>query len=286
MKRIIRGVQENSFIKAFFNAYQSSEISMTSIAVAYYFLISIFPLLLIISNILPFFQIQIVSLLSLLQDLLPDSIYQQIISLASAVLDRPSTGLLSVSILSALWTFSQTMTYLQKAFNKVYGIEKGRGIIWTRLFSFLFSLSLQILFIFSLLLALFGRMVLTFIYSTWQFNDQLYNYLMNLTGPLVYLLLFAILVLLYYFLPDVKIRRIRYVVLGATFVVLVLFLITNVFSASIEAYMTRFLDARFLSSVLVFAVMFWFILLSKILILGAILNFACQMYFHKKTSSE
>ena len=61
----------------------------------------------------------------------------------SSVLTKPSTGLLSFSIISALWIFSQSIAYLQKAYNKSYGVEKERGIIWGRLFSFLISFALQ-----------------------------------------------------------------------------------------------------------------------------------------------
>ncbi|KXT76494.1 Inner membrane protein YihY, formerly thought to be RNase BN [Streptococcus sp. DD10] len=89
--------------------------------------------------------------------------------------------MLFVSVLPALWTFSQTMTYLQKAFNKVYGIEKGRGGIWSRVFSFLLTLSLQILFVFALLLALFGRIILNFVYEIWHFNERFYAILINTT---------------------------------------------------------------------------------------------------------
>ena len=75
MTGFIKKIRENEFLRAFFHFYQASEADITSIAVAYYFLISIFPLLLIAANILPYFQIQPDELLVALKDLLPESLY-------------------------------------------------------------------------------------------------------------------------------------------------------------------------------------------------------------------
>lgn len=276
MKGYFEKFRKHQFVIGVTKAYQSSEISITSIAVAYYFLISIFPLLLIVTNMLPYFQIQTDTFLGTLQDVLPESLYHPVVQLTNSILARPSTGLLSFSILSALWTFSQTMTFLQKAFNKAYGVEQGRGLVWARLFSFMVSIGLQVMLGLSLVLAMFGRMIVRFIHDIWAFSDSLYQSLLNVTQLLVYLMLFATLLLLYFLLPNVRIGKIRYVLPGTIFVVVVLYSIANLFAAYIERYMERFLDARFLGSVLVVLVMFWFILIAKVLILGAVLNAAYQ----------
>ena len=55
--------------------------------------------------------------------------YDVVAKIITEVLTQPSTGLLSFAILSALWTFSKSMNFLQKAFNKAYGVAKNRGMI-------------------------------------------------------------------------------------------------------------------------------------------------------------
>ena len=47
---------DRPLIKAFLHYYQESDSELTSVAVAYYWLISIFPLLLVVVNILPYFR--------------------------------------------------------------------------------------------------------------------------------------------------------------------------------------------------------------------------------------
>lgn len=276
MKKWWKELIDRPLLKAFLHYYQASDSELTSVAVAYYWLISIFPLLLVVINILPYFQIPVSNFLNVTNGFLPDTVYDVVAKIVMEVLTQPSTGLLSFAVLSALWTFSKSMNYLQKAFNKAYGVAKSRGLIYQQLMSLLVSFGLQILFALALFLSVFGRMLLNLIKSYWKSDSPLFDYLQDLTGPLVYALIFAILVMLYYFLPNVKVRRIRYVLPGSIFVLLTLVLILNIFSASVNHYINNLVEVRFVSSIIFVVTMFWFILLAKILIIGAVINASVQ----------
>lgn len=272
MKKLWIQLTERPLIKAFLHFYKESDSELTSVAVAYYWLISIFPLIMIAVNILPYFQIPISNFLIALKEFLPDSMFEVIEKIVREVLTQPSTGLLSFSVLSALWTFSKSMDYLQKAFNKAYGVAKNRGLISHQLMSLLVSFGLQVLFALALFLSMFGQMLLNFLKNYWQSDSILFDYLQDFTGPIIYILLFAILVMLYYFLPNVKVTSIRYILPGSIFVLVTLMLFLNIFSASINTYVNHLVDVRFFSSIIVVVIMFWFILIAKILILGAVIN--------------
>ena len=272
MKKLWIQLTERPLIKAFLHFYKESDSELTSVAVAYYWLISIFPLITIAVNILPYFQIPISNFLIALKEFLPDSMFEVIEKIVREVLTQPSTGLLSFSVLSALWTFSKSMDFLQKAFNKAYGVAKNRGLISHQLISLLVSFGLQVLFALALFLSMFGQMLLNFLKNYWQSDSILFDYLQDFTGPIIYILLFAILVMLYYFLPNVKVTSIRYILPGSIFVLVTLMLFLNIFSTSINTYVNHLVDVRFFSSIIVVVIMFWFILIAKILILGAVIN--------------
>ena len=272
MKKWWKELPDKPLVKAFLHYYQASDSELTSVAVAYYWLISIFPLLLVVVNILPYFRIPVSNFLKVVNEFLPETMYDVVAKIITEVLTQPSTGLLSFAVLSALWTFSKSMNFLQKAFNKAYGVAKNRGMISSQLMSLFVSFGLQILFA----LALFGRMLLNLIKSYWKSDSPIFDYLQDLTGPLVYALIFAILVMLYYFLPNVKVRRIRFVLPGSAFVMLTLALLLNIFSVYINNYVNHLVDVRFFSSVVVVVMMFWFILIAKILIVGAVINASVQ----------
>ncbi|MDU4445534.1 MAG: YihY/virulence factor BrkB family protein [Streptococcus mitis] len=276
MKKWWKELIDRPLVKAFLHYYQASDSELTSVAVAYYWLISIFPLLLILVNILPYFHISVSNFLNVTNGFLPDTVYDVVAKIVMEVLTQPSTGLLSFAVFSALWTFSKSMNYLQKAFNIAYGVAKSRGLIYQQLMSLLVSFGLQILFASALFLSVFGRMLLNLIKSYWQSDSPLFDYLQDLTGPLVYALIFAILVMLYYFLPNVTVRRIRHVLPGSAFVMLTLVLLLNIFSVYVNNYVNHLVDVRFFSSIVVVVMMFWFILIAKILIVGAIINASVQ----------
>ena len=276
MKKWWKELIDRPLLKAFLHYYQASDSELTSVAVAYYWLISIFPLLLVVVNILPYFQIPVSNFLKVVNEFLPDTMYDVVAKIITEVLTQPSTGLLSFAVLSALWTFSKSMNYLQKAFNKAYGVAKSRGLIYQQLMSLLVSFGLQILFACALFLSVFGRILLDFLKNYWQSDNPIFVYLEDLTGPLVFTLIFAILVMFYYFLPNVKVPRIRYVLPGSIFVLLTLVLILNIFSASVNHYINNLVEVRFASSIIFVVTMFWFILLAKILIIGAVINASVQ----------
>ena len=276
MKKWWKELIDRPLLKAFLHYYQASDSELTSVAVAYYWLISIFPLLLVVINILPYFQIPVSNFLKVVNEFLPDTMYDVVAKIITEVLTQPSTGLLSFAVLSALWTFSKSMNYLQKAFNKAYGVAKSRGLIYQQLMSLFVSFGLQILFACALFLSVFGRILLDFLKNYWQSDNPIFVYLEDLTGPLVFTLIFAILVMFYYFLPNVKVPRIRYVLPGSIFVLLTLVLILNIFSASVNHYINNLVEVRFVSSIIFVVTMFWFILLAKILIIGAVINASVQ----------
>ena len=276
MIKLWRKITDKPLLKAFLHYYQVSDSELTSVAVAYYWLISIFPLLMIAVNILPYFQIPISNFLLTLKELLPDTIYDVVAKIAREVLTQPSAGLLSFAVISALWTFSKSMNFLQKAFNKAYGIAKNRGIISHQLMSLLVSLGLQILFALALFLSMFGHMLLDLLKNYWKSESSLFAYLQDLTGPLIYVFLFAILIMLYYFLPNVKVSRIRYVLPGSLFVFVTLISLLTIFSAYFNNYVNYLVDVRFFSSIIVVVMMFWFIIIAKILIIGAVINASVQ----------
>ena len=168
MKKLWKQLTNRPLLKAFLHYYRVSDIELTSVAVAYYWLISIFPLLMIAVNILPYFQIPISDFLITLKEFLPDTIYDVVAKIAREVLTQPSAGLLSFAVISALWTFSKSMNFLQKSFNKAYGIAKNRGLISHQLMSLLVSLGLQILFALALFLSMFGHMLLDLLKNYWE----------------------------------------------------------------------------------------------------------------------
>ncbi len=125
-----KGLQKiGELTTTFMTFFKRSEMSLSSIAVAYYLLLAIFPLGLIIGNILPFLHIDTSGLLSFLSEQLPSDVYRGIEPVINNLLNQRNTGLLSLSVLAGFWTFSRALSALQMLMNKAYEVFNHRDFI-------------------------------------------------------------------------------------------------------------------------------------------------------------
>lgn len=251
--------------------------SLSSIAVAYYLLLSIFPLLLILANILPFLNLDTDLILDLLREQVPNQIYEMSVSFIRNVLENPNTGLLSISVLTGFWTFSRALATLQMSMNKAYEVSQHRDFILSRIIGMIVGLGLMILLSLTILISTFGQLVLSYVHDNlFAFDDRLYRTLQSATLPVVIIVVFISLILLYFVLPNVKIHKLRYIMPGTVFSTLILVALPNFFGLYLGRALGQVQDFKLVGSLLIFGVMIWFIFIARVLIIGAILNATYQ----------
>lgn len=264
------------FFSTFFSFYRSAELDVTAVAVAYYLIISIFPILMTLANLLPFLNIDAEQFLPMLKDIFPEQLYPKVSSLVISVLTQPSSSWLGFSIATTLWTISRSMTVLQKAVNKAYGVDRHRDFIISRIVGIFLGIGLQLIITLSVLMIAFGKTLLQMLQRFIQLDQGIVKTLINQSEPAVYLSLFLSLLMLYFFLPNVRIKKIRYILPGAIFVMVVMGTVGKLFGFYIEVYANRLIDFRFVTSVLFLVLMLWFIFMANVLIMGAVLNATVQ----------
>lgn len=276
MKKYLQKISQSDLVQSFFKFLQSSDLDLSSIAVAYYLLVTVFPLLFLLSAFLPYLNINVKDILEVLRAVLPEQVYKAVDDVILSILTKPSTSWLGIFIVTMLWTFSQSMAMLQKAFNKAYGVQEHRSFFLSRLVGLLAGILLQIALTVAVLLGIFGRNI-----STWlqQRSNLETDWLLNaveVTRPVVYIGLFLVLVMLYLLLPNVRIRKIRYVLPGSIFVVLVLLTTSNLISYYLREFLTHYGDFRLVSYLVLLVILIWFIFIARLLIFGAVLNATYQ----------
>ena len=89
------------FIETTQTRITESEMGTTSVVVAYYLLLSLFPLLIAIGNLLPFLSIAPSNVLPYVQELIPGQVYEFIGPAIENLLTSGSGVLLSISSLAA-----------------------------------------------------------------------------------------------------------------------------------------------------------------------------------------
>ncbi|HEM5122716.1 TPA: YihY/virulence factor BrkB family protein [Streptococcus suis] len=272
--KIVEGLK--TFCSTFFSFYRNADIDVTSVAVAYYLLIGIFPILLTLANLLPYFPFDIDLVLSVVAEFVPDRLYPSVSDFITSILTKPSSSWLGISIATTLWTLSRSMTILQKAVNKAYGINEHRDFIIGHLIGIFLGIGLQVIILLSMTLLTFGQVILSYLSQLFPLDNQWLKGLLSQTQLVGLIALFTGLIMLYFFLPNIRIQKIRYILPGTSFVLLVMTSVGKLFTIYVDNYANRLLDFRMVTAVIFLVFMLWFIFMAQVLIVGAVINASVQ----------
>lgn len=256
--------------------FRTSEMDLSSIAVAYYLLLTIFPFFVLLANIFPYININTDQILMFLKDNLPKELYGTTSTIVINIFNEPNTGLVWISVATGLWTMSRSMTFLQKSINKAYGVQDHRDIVLGYLFGFISSIVVIFFLAIAIILSTFGKAVLELLYVNYPFDPKLFELLLNLAQPVTAVVFFVALAILYYILPNVHIRKIRYIIPGTVFTALVFMTMTSLFGRYVTSMIDRLDNLRMFGSITILAIMLWFTVFAKVIIFGAILNASYQ----------
>lgn len=256
--------------------FQSAEMDLSAIAVAYYLILTAFPLIVIAANIFPYLNIDISDLLRLMKEQLPKDIYRSASSIVVNIFSKPSGSVLGVATLTGLWTMSRSLTSLQKAFNKAYDASEHRDFLLGHLVGLLTSLLILFLLTFALIFSTFSKAAIQVLDRHYHLNDNITTLFLFLIQPVTILIIFVGLMLLYFLLPNIKIKKIRYILPGTFLTTFVMIFLSNMVGNYVVHNVERMVDIKTFGSVMIFIIMLWFIFLARILIMGAVFNATYQ----------
>lgn len=273
-------------LQVYVKHYQSAEMDLSAVAVAYYLMLTAFPLIVIAANIFPYLNLDISVLLSFMEKNLPTNIYPTVSAITTDIFSNPSSGILGVATLTAFWTMSKSLTSLQKAINKAYGVSQHRDFVVGRLIGILAGLLILFLLTFVLIFSSFSKAILQLISRHHPLDDTLVKMLLSLAQPVTVLTIVSGIMILYFILPNVKIRCFRFILPGTALTSIVLVFLNNLFSQYVLRTFERMVDLKVFGSIMIFGLMMWFIFLARILILGAVFNATYQELSQGKMESR
>jgi len=253
-----------------------SEFTTYSIVVAYYLLLSLFPLLITVGNILPFLSIDPSSVLPYIQEIMPSTIYQFLGPAIKDLLTQSSGGLLSISAITTIWSASKSINALQKAMNKSLGVEQRAGIV-----ARILSVLVLILFLFAMVaLSLIigaGQVLLDAIQPIFAIPDSFVNIFQTVKWPLTFVALFLLMAIIYWMIPNVK-MKLRSVLPGAIFATIGWLLLSQVFGLYARYFATTVSGYQIIGSFVV--LMLWLNFAAMIIILGSVLNASMEEFYN------
>ncbi|ALS03181.1 ribonuclease BN [Enterococcus silesiacus] len=277
--KLMDKVKSNEKLMRFIETTQhrmiDSEIGNTSVVVAYYLLLSLFPLLIAVGNILPYLHIDPNDVLPYIAEAIPKAIFNDLKPAIQSLLTQRSGSLLSISALAALWSASQSINALQTAMNKAFGVEQRKNFIIVRLMS-LFVILLFLTAIVGVVGVLgLGKTILDLLQPVLHFSTDFIDTFQALKWPITTLVLLVIMCLIYRVVPNAKLTF-RSIIPGAIFATIGWMLLSQVFGLYIKYFSSKIASYQIIGSFIV--LMLWLNFAATIIILGGIINAVVKEY--------
>ncbi|WP_339230487.1 YihY/virulence factor BrkB family protein [Oceanobacillus sp. FSL K6-2867] len=267
------------FSQAFMKKFNQHNVTLLAASLAYYFLLAIFPLLIVGFAIIPYFQISPDDAMDFFSSIVPGELVSVLEENIVSLVETPRGGLLTVGIIGALWSASNGINAFIKASNEAYDVEETRSFIIVRLIAFGLTLSMILAVVTAILLPVFGDVLLDFGISLLGINAEMTWLLQVLRYAISLIIITVLLMCLYRFAPNKKIPF-KHILPGA----LAASILWQIISFGFSIYVGNFgnYSATYGSLGGIIVLMIWFFLTAIILMVGAILS----VMYHQKATRE
>ncbi|KIS03504.1 YihY/virulence factor BrkB family protein [Paucilactobacillus wasatchensis] len=271
------------FFKVFFKHYGMAEVSSSAIVLAYYSLLSIFPAVIMVGNILPLVGLSANTVLNYLSTAIPPTVYDFIRPLISDFLRNGSGSLLSIGAIVTLWSTSQAVAAFQRSVNRAYGVAQNQNAIVNRVVSFIWMI--VVIGIMAAIIIFFsvGQLLLEQLQPIIHIDMSLIKFVASIKWPITFGGLFITLCLLYYFVPNARVKW-RYVFGGALLVTILWMLLSQVFSLYTHLFARTVTSYKTVGVFIV--LMIWLDLSGMIVMIGATLNATIQSLYEGKIDEK
>ena len=259
----------SGFFKQLIIRVKELDISAAGSQLAFFFLLSLFPLLIFLFTLLPYLQLDQSEIFGFIREYAPESIASLIEGTLSEVLDNKSGGLLSVGILATLWSASKGMSAVTKGLNNAYEVEDDRNFFVSKGMSIVFTVMMIVTVIVALALPIFGQPIGQVIFSYLGLEETfltIWNLVRFLIPPF---LIFAVFSLLYWLVPSVKLHF-KSILPGAIFATVGWIITSLGFSFYISNFGSYANTYGSIAGIIV--LIMWLYLSAIILILGGTIN--------------
>lgn len=260
--------------------WSRANVSSQAGELAYFSLLSLFPILLVIANVIPLFPIDVNAVLSYLESAVPPDIFSVIEPVLIGYLSSSSGGVISIGLVTALWSASKAFNSLQNILNEVYAVKPRKNFILVRLVSLLVQLAIVSIVGVIIFAFVFGEIIVEFVEGLVNIDLGFIMQILQLRWLILLIVLLALFTAVYFLVPNHHLG-IKYAVPGAIFATIGWLALSQGFSIYLQFAGG---DAAANATFGVFIIlMLWLYLAAMVLLLGGLVN---TIYFEYKNGKS
>ncbi|MCD6090550.1 MAG: YihY/virulence factor BrkB family protein [Bacteroidales bacterium] len=256
----------------FYKGIINGAITTRSSAISFNFFVAIFPTLIFLFTLIPFIPIDNFqeTLLSLLEDVIPQSAWNNVQGTMLDIIMRPHGNLLSIGFVLALFFSTNGINSMIEAFNASYHSMETRGILAQRLVAFVLILVLAFMLVLAITFIIAGSALLQYFRNEGLLQDRfIYLLLDSLRWIVLVALTYFGISIIYYWAPAKK-RPFKFFSAGSSSTTLVIMLTNigfNYYANNLATY-----NALYGSIGTLLLILLWIYFNSTILLIGFELN--------------
>ena len=182
---------------------KKKDINTYAASIAFFFFLSVVPMLIMICTIIPYTPLTEENLVELVTDLLPDQVDPLAESLISEVYDK-SAGILSIAIIATIWSAAKGVMALMRGLNVVNDVEEQRNYFLVRIIASFYTVVMLLVVILSLFVMVFGDQLVAVTLHRLPQLQTLVSFVMNFRFLFVWAVLSVLFAAVYAYVPDKK----------------------------------------------------------------------------------
>ncbi len=247
---------------------KKQNISAYAASIAFFFFLSVVPMLMMICAIIPYTPLTEEDLVEAVTDVVPEMIEPLAVSLISDVYDQ-SAGIISVAIIATIWSAAKGVMALMRGLNAINSVEEKRNYFVIRAIASLYTVAMLIIVILSLFINVFGNQLVNLALHRLPQLSRLVSFIMNFRFLVVWVVMTLLFAAIYAYVPDIKLNF-KEQIPGAAFSAVV----WSVFSWGFSLYVTYGGNSYGIygSLSIVIIVLLWMYFCMYIIMIGAYLN--------------
>ncbi len=173
---------------------------------ALFILISIFPIIMTVLNLIQFVPVTKTDFLRLAVEIVPTSFAGLTINIIEELYQKSSGTLLSLSAIFTIWSASRGAMAIINGLNSVYDIHENRGYFVLRLISCFYTIVFILIILVTLMLLVFGNSIYSLLAFHLPILDTLAGTFIGMRTLVALILLMCFFTFIYTFMPSRKVR--------------------------------------------------------------------------------
>ncbi len=262
------------FFKILWEKIVTFDIDQRAAAVSFSLILAIFPGILFLFTLIPYFPIENldVIILTFLESILPAGLYKAVASTIEEIVNKKRSDILSIGFLFTIYAATNGMMALMRAFNMTLETDEKRSFFKARWIAFLLTINLIFVLLIAVLILIVGKLIISYLVDFQLINpDNTLFWIHLLQNISTFLILFVGIAVIYYFATNASPKP-KFFNIGAFLAAILCIFATNGFSY----YLSNFSSYNKLYGSIgtLIGLMIWIYLVCLILILGFEINFS------------